>query len=129
MPLEDGQNSSLVKLLFESPLTWLGTGGGLTLIVSNIFARRKANADAKSVDAGAEVTLSQGALGLVAEMRQDMNRHQERIDALENENRTLFRRVAELEVSEAAAKAELIAAHTKIEALEAEISRLRGVTP
>lgn len=91
------EKTTIVEEVVRHPLTWLFSGGGLTLLVNNFFARRKAVAEAKQVDAGAEVVLSQGAIQFANELRKDIDLLQKRVGELERENRALFQRVTELE--------------------------------
>lgn len=109
----------LLKEILRHPLTWLFSGGGATYLAQQFFGRRKLAADAKQIDAGAEITLSQGAIAFAAELRKDIEALQTRVAALEEENRAYFRRVAELEVAKHALEVEKAA-------LLAELERLRA---
>jgi predicted RNase H-like nuclease (RuvC/YqgF family) len=109
--MPDVQQNFLAEL-FRHPLTWLFSGGGLSLLVNHVFARRRIAADARKVVAEAETTLSAGALAFANELRKDIDALQRRVDTLELENRKLYRRVTELEVENAG--------------LSAELARLRG---
>lgn len=117
----------LLSEILRHPLTWLFSGGGATYLAQAAFARRKTNAEAKQVDAGAEITLSKGALEFAQELRKDINAMQERIASLEDENRKLFRRVAELEVDGEAKDRRIEELKRENESLRAEVASLRAV--
>lgn len=124
--MPDDKQGLLAEIL-RHPLTYLFSGGGATYIVQAFFARRKSNAEAKQVDAGAEITLSKGALEFAQELRKDINAMQKQIADLEAENRLLFRRVAELEVDGAAKDRRIEDLKRENEALRAEVASLRAV--
>lgn len=117
----------LLKEILRHPLTWLFSGGGATYLAGQFFGRRKLAADARQVDAGAEITLSKGALEFAQELRKDINAMQERIASLEDENRKLFRRVAELEVDGEAKDRRIEELKRENESLRAEVASLRAV--
>lgn len=112
-------DQDLLREIIRHPLTWLFSGGGATLLVQGFLGRRKAVAEAKQTDAGAEVTLSGGAIAFANDLRKDIDALQRRVENLEGENRSLYRRVAELEVESNALRIEN-------KALRTEVSRLRA---
>lgn len=116
----------ILSEILRHPLTWLFSGGGATLLADRLFSRRKTSAEAKQVDAGAEITLSKGALEFAQELRKDINAMQQRIESLEGENRTLFRRVAELEVDGEAKDRRIEELKRENESLRAEVASLRA---
>lgn len=88
------EKGNMLEELIRHPLTWLSTGGGLTLMVERWFARKKSNAEAKQVDAGAESTLAKSALEFANDgmrsLEERLDRAMKWIATLEGKNNEQF---------------------------------------
>lgn len=84
--------------LWDKGLGWLLAGGGLIAVLGTWIAKRKAHAEARAVEAQADISISREYRDLVDRLERRIEILEGKIQAYEAENRRLAEENAQLRV-------------------------------